>query len=299
MRYVLRFRHSDTGLFPTFTLFRKVSDLSDLLPGPTIFEIANGSYYFDYIPTFDVHFEVDGTAAISDVTIRYISDNLGPKDGYVDEPISLVPDAVWDEVTSAHATPGTYGQTLQLADDGTATAGGGSTITLEGGASSIDDFYKNTLLVITAGTGVGQARTITAYTGSTKVAGVDRAWGTNPDNTSQYMVIPAATAASGGSGGGSGVQFYANGDTVNPILFSVASPKHTQVRVTYSESVVMTTGSNGALNVANYSIAGLTISGIVSVSANQVLMTTSPQTPNFLYTLVVSNVEDLSGNPIL
>lgn len=100
------------------------------------------------------------------------------------------------------------------------------------------------------------------------------------------------------SNAGTGVSFFANGDTVNPIIFSVSSPKQTQVKVTFSEPVVMTAGANGALNPANYNIPGLTISAITSLTPQQVLITTSPQTPNFLYTLTIENVEDLAGNPI-
>ena len=99
-------------------------------------------------------------------------------------------------------------------------------------------------------------------------------------------------------GGGSGVQFYANGDTVAPILVQVASPKHNQVRITFSEPVVMTAGANGALNIANYTIPGLTVLLAASLNVQQVLLTTTAQTPNFLYTLEVNNIEDLVGNPI-
>lgn len=84
---------------------------------------------------------------------------------------------------------------------GTAQAGAAGTITLAAGASSTDDFYNNTLVQITGGTGVGQARFISDYVGSTRVANVNENWITNPDNTSVYAVlafgsIPGATAPS-------------------------------------------------------------------------------------------------------
>jgi len=235
--------------------------------------------------------------------------------------------AVWDRTLSSHTTVGTFGQTLQLSDTGTLQAGAASTATLKLAASAIDDFYNNGLLVITSGTGISQSRSITDYDGTTKIATVDRPWGTIPLVGAGYMVVPAAPSSSltvGGiadavwdeqlsghlSMGSAGeklntgaaatpyVQFEANGDTDLPIIVQVASPTHTTVRVTYSEAVVMTGGANGALNVANYTIPGLTISGIVSLTAQQVLLTTSAQTPNFLYTLTVVNVEDTQGNPI-
>lgn len=72
---------------------------------------------------------------------------------------------------------------------GTAQAGSTSTtIKLASGASTTDDLYNYLIVLIDAGTGVGQARMITDYVGSTRVATVDRAWITTPDATSTYRV---------------------------------------------------------------------------------------------------------------
>jgi hypothetical protein len=71
---------------------------------------------------------------------------------------------------------------------GTAQAGASTTITLASGESATDDFYNGMLVRITSGTGSGQVRRITDYVGSTKVATVDSAWTTTPDNTSVYRV---------------------------------------------------------------------------------------------------------------
>lgn len=446
-RYFLRFRHSDTGLTPVFTgstFFKKASDLTLVTP-PAIGEVGNGTYYFDYTPTFDIVFEVDGGASIPTEEVRYISDTISPKDTYIDEPTSQVKDdvwndvvdraggtkgdyveklpgietaigqintetdptnianavwdaatagnigggtmgglvntaasgsapsaatiaaavweetaashvaagtfgkleadtktavdainvetdaasiatAVWDRPLSGHTTAGTFGQTLQLADSGAAVAGAAGSITLKAGASAITDFYKNGLIVITSGTGIAQSRSITAYDGTTKIATVDRPWGTIPLVGSGYMVVPAAPSSSLtnagiadavwdealaghlgvgstgeklNAGGGGGVKFYANGDTVNPTVLQVASPKHTQVKITFSEPVVMTTAANGALNLSNYTIPGLTLIAVASLTSQQVLLTTSAQVPDFLYSLSIFNIEDLSGNPIL
>ena len=72
---------------------------------------------------------------------------------------------------------------------GTAQSGASNSITLSTGASSNSDAYKDRLVKIVSGTGAGQVRLITAYNGSTKVATVDTAWDTIPDNTSQYKVV--------------------------------------------------------------------------------------------------------------
>jgi hypothetical protein len=60
----------------------------------------------------------------------------------------------------------------------------------------------------------------------------------------------------------------------------------------------MTAAANGALNLTNYSIPGLTLTAVVSLTSQQVMLTTSAQSPNFLYNLTVTNIEDLQGNPI-
>lgn len=74
----------------------------------------------------------------------------------------------------------------------TAQAGAASTITLDASSSATNDLYAGTVIVLTGGTGAGQARVITSYVGSTKVATVDRAWATNPDNTSTFAILSAS-----------------------------------------------------------------------------------------------------------
>jgi hypothetical protein len=71
----------------------------------------------------------------------------------------------------------------------TAQAGAATTITLDASASASNSFYNNCIVLITGGTGVGQARFITAYVGATKVATV-ATWVTNPDNTSTFAILP-------------------------------------------------------------------------------------------------------------
>lgn len=86
-----------------------------------------------------------------------------------------------------------------ISDSGTAQAGASGTITLASGASSTNDLYKYQLVTATGGTGAGQARFISAYNGTTKVASVSRNWDTAPDNTTTYRVtgfdqVPGASA---------------------------------------------------------------------------------------------------------
>lgn len=70
-----------------------------------------------------------------------------------------------------------------------AQAGATSSITLDSGASATDDYYNNTLIWLPT---LNEARFITDYVGSTKVATVDRAWGTNPSSGTPFAILPAA-----------------------------------------------------------------------------------------------------------
>lgn len=74
-------------------------------------------------------------------------------------------------------------------DAGTAQSGSTSTtIKLRAGASFSDEAYKNLSISIISGTGSGQVKTITGYVGSTRVATVNSAWTTTPNNTSVYKI---------------------------------------------------------------------------------------------------------------
>lgn len=116
-RYFLRYRHSDTGLTPTFTFFKKASDLTPQT-SPPIGEVGSGTYYFDYTPTFDVIFEADGGPSIPTEEVRYIADTLSPKDTYVDEPTSQVKDDVWNDATNrAVGTKGDFVEHIGIDTD--------------------------------------------------------------------------------------------------------------------------------------------------------------------------------------
>jgi hypothetical protein len=78
----------------------------------------------------------------------------------------------------------------------TAQAGSTSTtVKLDASASATDNYYVGSLVYLTGGTGALQCRAITAYSGLTKVATVDRAWTTTPDNTTVFAILPADNPA--------------------------------------------------------------------------------------------------------
>lgn len=77
----------------------------------------------------------------------------------------------------------------------TAVSATSSTIVLNAGASAVDHFYNNMLLSIVSGTGAGQARIISDYTGSSKTVTLSRNWITTPDNTSVFVISNFDTVA--------------------------------------------------------------------------------------------------------
>jgi hypothetical protein len=132
--------------------------------------------------------------SVSGSVVKEIADNAGG--AALTE--AGIADAVWDELITgaAHNTATSAGRRLREAstttfiESGTADAGASGTITLENGvASSDNDWYDHTIVVITGGTGAGQARGIDGYVGSTRVATIHPDWVTAPDNTSTYNIM--------------------------------------------------------------------------------------------------------------
>jgi hypothetical protein len=96
--------------------------------------------------------------------------------------------------TSTYEITGAVGSVYS--DSGTAQAGGASSITLAATADDANDVYKGAFVYLLSGTGSGQAaRLIDDYDGPTKVADVNVAWGTEPDSTSIYAVVPGGEKA--------------------------------------------------------------------------------------------------------
>jgi len=89
-------------------------------------------------------------------------------------------------LTTVAAKAITLGASSTQYDTGTATAGGGSTLTDTAKAWTVN-VQTGRAVVITAGTGSGQHRTIASNTAS--VLTVSTAWTTNPDATSVYKIV--------------------------------------------------------------------------------------------------------------
>lgn len=118
-------------------------------------------------------------------------------DGVTDDyaAITAARDAAWNQLGAiVFFPPGTYmtsqpvGPRGMLTRSGTAQSGTSTTITLATGDETNSAQYTQAFIKITGGTGSGQLRVIKGYNGSTKVATLQTAWTTTPDNTSVYTV---------------------------------------------------------------------------------------------------------------
>lgn len=103
----------------------------------------------------------------------------------------------WDRVLtgSTHNIAASAGRRLRqveaitVVEAGTAQAGAAGSITLAAGANANDEFFTHDMIVIVAGAGIGQSRAIQSYAGGSKVASTVPNWVTNPDVTSEYLIL--------------------------------------------------------------------------------------------------------------
>jgi hypothetical protein len=172
--------------------------------------------------------------------------------------------AVWDRVITGanHNITNSAGKRLReltnsVVTSGTAQGGATASITLASAASSVDGTYDPAIVRISGGTGIGQARQIIQYVGSTRVASVDRDWRVAPDNTSEYEIIAGANLISTNEG-------LAQGGGASTITLNANASATDNVYV--GQTIVLRTGTgqdqsrvcsayNGTTKVATVSTA--------------------------------------------
>lgn len=104
--------------------------------------------------------------------------------------IDTAPKAVQDQFFRLQTTKA---GALQVGVPQAAQSAGDTAITLDATAAAQTDFYKGSVVTIISGDGANQARIITAYNGSTKVATIDRGWDvalTTGGTRSVFAVFP-------------------------------------------------------------------------------------------------------------
>lgn len=116
-----------------------------------------------------------------------------------DPTVAAIADGVWDEILTGatHNIASSAGRRLRQIDAafevhaGTAQAGAAGTITLDTGASPIDDIYNGDRIIITEGTGAQEHGLVMDYDGTTKIATMSKNWVVTPDATSVFEIVPA------------------------------------------------------------------------------------------------------------
>jgi len=100
-------------------------------------------------------------------------------------------------------------------NDGTAQSGGNNSIQLASGAITSNDMFRRAKVILTGGTGAGQEAIITSTVASTDTCTVTPQWITNPDNTTEYEILPAQTHSTVRNGGYDNSHVYV--DTINGV----------------------------------------------------------------------------------
>lgn len=162
---------------------------------------------------------------------------------------------------------------------GRARGGASSTITLASAADSTDDHYNNAAIYITAGTGSGQLRTISDYTGSTRVANVSVAWTTQPDSTSRYEIGPAVSFSGGGGSNAEAVAIV-RGGTIQQVFLTNAGSSYTTLPTITVTDASLSSGS-GAVLLPGIDIGGgATAEAVLTGTSIASVTVANPPTPN-------------------
>ncbi len=170
-------------------------------------------------------------------------------------------------------------------NEGLATGGTASTITLNALASTTDNVYNDQRVFLVSGTGQDQMGRVTAYDGTTKIATMAQTWSINPDTTTGYIMVPDAPSLFQGYesaaiwidtlNGVAGVVNYENGTAENPVA-SLADATTLATALGFSHFVLLP-GSSITLiqSYDNFVFSGLGGNGWILALGNQSISATS------------------------
>jgi hypothetical protein len=165
------------------------------------------------------------------------------------------------------------------AETGTAQVGStASTIVLDLTASVVDDYYNGWIIEITGGTGIGQTRAISDYTGGTMTAIISPDWMTIPDATSTYNLFNTPTPAIfwDESSHEVAIAYTADPHTANPLTITQYANLHVGNLIIdgditgFSEIVTLIENSSTPVNIEATSTRGayfITVQSVVNDGA--------------------------------
>ena len=128
-------------------------------------------------------FIVGGTGAGQ--TRNIIEYNGTTKKAIVDRSWKVIPDATSEFVIFPDAG-------REHVNEGLATGGTSTTITLNTLASSANDAYNGQIIFIRGGVGEDQVKEVIDYNGTTKIATIRGTWTVTPTDSSAYVMLPSA-----------------------------------------------------------------------------------------------------------
>lgn len=146
---------------------------------------------------------------------------------YVDD-FYLGPGKIFREGAATPANTARWGDTTSPADSGTATSGGGTTLTDTSKTWGIDQ-WRGGMLHITGGTGSGQALVVISNTRHTITTAN---WTTAPDNTSQYKLDYAVKKVGGG-----GYAFSESGTAYWPAYYNISVSNQARMQTVIASTV--------------------------------------------------------------
>lgn len=164
-------------------------------------DTISGQNGTDILPQpFDV--PIGATDSNGDVRIELVSTDA----------VSISTDRIWIEYTSVAA------QAIVFAS-GTAQSGGENIIQLAAGDVTFDDQFVGAKVLTIGGTGAGQEGVVSDSTAADDTLVISRSWaGENPDNTTEYVVIPAQVHSATRNGGYDGIVYYADGGATGTLI---------------------------------------------------------------------------------
>lgn len=119
-----------------------------------------------------------------------------------------------------------------------------TTVKLDSRAFGSDDVYNEYSIRIIGGTGVGQIRVISDYSGSSKTATISETWSTLPDTTSVYEILPSVVITGDGRNASAYAKMSAYGErTINSVVVVTGGENYTTASVSTSPTI----GSNPVL----------------------------------------------------
>jgi hypothetical protein len=124
-------------------------------------------------------------------------------------------------------------------------SGNNTTYRLTANASSNNDFYINSGMYLTGGTGQGQLRKVLSYAAASRIATLDTPFDTSPSTDTEYIIAPYLTVFGDGTANAKGYATVSSNATVNNFISKINIIDR-GTGYTYATAIV--TGNTGGIS---------------------------------------------------